>query len=166
MNTYAVCRNDRLSGTPDGRLKAAVDVQNGMFIVKDEANKVLNLANDPTKKVELVSSVAHQYDSLNEGDFVNKADSNLKPRTYQLEEEDIFTITEPALGFNDEATPIGVRADFDAIQVGDQGQVSKVDAGKLTFLPAAKADAKLVVEVIAKTKLNGDNAIQLKVIRN
>jgi hypothetical protein len=167
-NTYAIARVDRISGTPDGRLKAAVDIQNGMVVTKDEVNGVLNLANDSTKKVELVASVAHQYESLNEGDFVNKADSNLKPRTYQLEEEDIFTITTQAVGFADEATPIGVRANFGAIVKGDQGQVSEVaaDAGKLQFVAAAKADSKLVVEVINKTKLNGDDAVQLKVIKN
>lgn len=167
-NKYAICRVDRISGTPDGRLKAAVEVQNGMFVTQNEVTGKLDLANDSTKNVVLVASVAHQYDSLNEGDFVNQADSNLKPRTYQLEEGDIFTITDLAIGHADEATPIGVRANFGAIVVGDKGQVSEVaaDAGKLQFVASAKADSKLVVEVIAKTKLNGDDAVQLKVVKN
>jgi hypothetical protein len=167
-NTYAICRVDRISGTPDGRLKAKVETQNGMLVTQDEVNGELLLATDSTKHAVLVASVAHQYESLNEGDFVNKAGSNLKPRTYELEVGDIFTITTQAVGFADEATPIGVRANFGTIVVGDEGQISEVatDAGKLQFVAAAKADSKLVVEVISKTKLNGDDAVQLKVIKN
>jgi hypothetical protein len=167
-NTYAICRLDRVSGTPDGRLKAAVDIQNGMFATQNEVTGKLDLANDSTKNVVLVASVAHQYDSMNEGDFVNKADSNLKPRSYQLEEGDIFTVTVQAVSYADETTPIGVRANFGAVVVGDKGQVSETagNAGKLQFVASAKADSKLVVEVISKTKLNGDDAVQLKVVKN
>jgi hypothetical protein len=168
VNKYGIVRLDRMSGTPDGRLKAAVDIQNGMFVVPDEVDGVLRLATDRTASVRLVASVAHQFESFNEGDFINKADDNLKPRTYQLEEDDIFTITEQVIGFQDESTPLGVRASFADIQVGDYGQVSQVaaDAGKLCFLADASDDAKLVVQVIGKTKLNRDNAVQVKVVKN
>jgi hypothetical protein len=52
------------------------------------------------------------------------------------------------------------RANFAAIAVGDVGHAP---AGKLVFYAAEDATATLAVEVIAKTKLNGDDAVQVKV---
>ncbi len=155
-NKFGICRIDRVSGTPDGRLKASVDIENGTFAVQDEVAGNLVPASAVTDDVVLVASVAHQYDSLNEGDFVNKANSNLKPRTYQLEKGDIFTVT--AIAYTGGTSP---RADFGAIQVGDFGHAP---AGKLAFYAAKDATAALAVEVIGKTKLNGDDAVQVKVL--
>jgi hypothetical protein len=156
-NTYGICRIDRVSGTPDGRLKAKVNLENGTFAVQDEVNKELKLPTAVTDKVVLVASVAHQYESLNEGDFVNKAGSNLKPRTYQLEVGDIFTVS--AIAYTGGTSP---RANFAAIAVGDKGHAP---AGKLAFYAAQDGTATLAVEVLAKTKLNGDDAVQVKVIK-
>lgn len=156
-NKFGICRLDRVSGTPDGRLKANVDMENGTFAVQDEVNKVLKAPTAVTDKVVLVASVAHQYDSMNEGDFKNIAGSNLKPRTYQLEKGDIFTVS--AIAYTGGTSP---RANFAAIAVGDKGHAP---AGKLAFYAAEDATAALAVEVIAKTKLNGDDAVQVKVIK-
>jgi hypothetical protein len=156
-NKFGICRLDRVSGTPDGRLKAKVDFENGTFAVQDEVNKELKAPTAVTDKVVLVASVAHQYDSLNEGDFVNKAVSNLKPRTYELEKGDIFTVT--AIAYTGGTSP---RANFAAIQVGDKGHAP---AGKLAFYAAQDGTATVAVEVLAKTKLNGDDAVQVKVIK-
>lgn len=155
-NQYGIVRLDRVSGTPDGRLKANVDLENGSFVTQDEVNGVLKLATAVTDDVVLVASVAHQYESMNEGDFINKAQSNLKPRTFQLEKGDIFTLTEMA--FTGGTSP---RADFNSIAVGDFGHAP---AGRLVFYATKDATAKLAVQVIAKTKLNGDNAVQVKVV--
>ncbi|EPD82017.1 MULTISPECIES: hypothetical protein [unclassified Paenibacillus] len=157
-NKYGIVRLDRVSGTPDGRLKAKVDLENGQFVVQDEVNGELKLPAAVTDRVVLVASVCHQYESMNEGDFINKAGSKLKPRTYEKVAGDIFTVT--AIGYTGGTSP---RADFNAIQVGDKGHVQP--SGKLVFYTAADATAYLTVEVIGKTKLNGDNAVQVKVLK-
>ena len=156
-NKYGIVRLDRVSGTPDGRLKAKTDIENGSFVVQDEVAGEVKLATAVTDKVVLVASVCHQYDSMNEGDFINKAGSNLKPRTYQLEVGDIFTVS--AIAYAGGTSP---RADFASIAVGDKGYAP---AGKLAFYAAADGTAAVGVEVISKTKLNGDNAVQVKVIK-
>lgn len=156
-NTYGIVRIDRISGTPDGRLKANVDLENGVLAVQDEVNKVVKLPSAVTDKMVLVASVAQQYNSFNEGDFINKANSNLKPRTYQLERGDIFTTT--AIAYTGGTSP---RANFAAINVGDKGHSY---AGKPAFFAAEDATATVTLEVIAKTKLNGDDAVQVKVVK-
>jgi hypothetical protein len=155
-NKFGICRLDRVSGTPDGRLKANADLENGTFVVQDEVNGVVKATSAISERGLLVASVAHQYDSMNEGDFINKANSNLKPRTYELEKGDIFTVT--AIAYTGGTSP---RANFGAIAVGDFGHAP---AGKLAFFAAKDATAGVAVQVIKKTKLNGDDAVQVKVV--
>jgi hypothetical protein len=128
MNTYGIVRLDRMSGTVDGRLKAKVAIENGMFVVQDEVNGELILPTAVTDKVKLVASVCHQYESMNEGDFINEADSNLHPRTYDPEMGNIFTITENVIGYTDESTTISARTKYADIIKGDLGFVSVVEA--------------------------------------
>ncbi|NBI28605.1 hypothetical protein [Chengkuizengella marina] len=156
-NKYGICRLDRISGTPDGRLKAKVDFENGTFAVQDEVNGELLAPTAVTDDVVLVASVAYQYDSMNEGDFVNKAGSNLHPRTFTLPVGDLFTVTKIAY-----TGVANARGDFDSIEIGDLG-TTPTGTLVLTAPADVPANATTVVEVIDKTTLNGDNAVQVKV---
>lgn len=155
-NTYGIVRLDRMStSVVDGRLKAGVALENGLFAVQDEANGALILPTAITEKTVLVASICNQYNSMNEGDFTNVADSY--PRTYDVGVGDIFTSTKFAL------TGTNARAAYADIVKGDVGTVS-ADTGLLMFTTVANipATANGKYEVIGKTKLNGDNAVQLK----
>lgn len=155
-NKYGIVRLDRVSNaTADGRLKAEVALENGMFVVQDEVTGELKLPTAITEKTVLVASIANQYESMNEGDFVNEAGSYA--RTYDLASSNVVTLTCFAL------EGLDARATFASITKGDVGTVAAV-TGKLMFTPVDKipATASAKYEVIGKTKLNGDDAVQVK----
>lgn len=155
-NTYGIVRTDRLTtSVVDGRLKAKVALQNGLFAVQVEVDGELILPVAITDKTVLVASICNQYDSMNEGDFTNVIGSY--PRTYDVGVGDIFTITAIAL------TGLNARAAYADIVKGDVGTVSAT-TGLLMFTIVANipATSNGKYEVIGKTKLNGDNAVQLK----
>lgn len=154
-NTYGIVRLDRVLGQADGRLKADVALENGLFAVQDEVNGELRLPTAITEKTVLVASICNQYNSMNEGDFTNAVGTY--PRSYDLKVGDIVTLTCFAL------TGTNARTSYASIVVGDVGTVSAT-TGKLMFTTVANipATANGQYEVIGKTKLNGDNAVQIK----
>lgn len=158
-NTYGIVRIDRVKGTADGRLKAKVVLENGQFAVQAELTGELILPVALTDKTVLVASICNQYDSMNEGDFTNKI-GGLNPRTYDLISSDIVTLTKFAL------TGLNARTAFADIVIGDVGTVA-ITTGLLMFTTVANIPptANGQYEVIGKTKLNGDNAVQVKRIK-
>lgn len=154
-NTYSIVRLDRVHGVADGRLKTKVAMKNGIFAVQDEVNGELIMPSAITVKTVLVASICNQYDSMNEGDFTNKIGTYA--RTYDLKVGDIFTTTEITLA------GVNARAAYADIVVGDVGTITAL-TGSLMFTTVANipATANGQYEVIGKTKLNGDNAVQLK----
>jgi len=157
-NKYGIVRVDRVHGVADGRLKAKDELQNGLFVVQDEVTGELKLPTAITEKTVLVASVCNQYDSMNEGDFTNVV-GGINPRTLDLIGSDIVTITKFA------TSGTSAKTSYATIAVGDVGTVSAA-TGELMFTTVANIPATAVAqyEVIGKTKLNGDEALQIKKI--
>jgi hypothetical protein len=157
MGTYGICRTDNLTGHAFG-YDFDTDIENGLLAEIDHATDKIVVTTNITYPQVLVASVCNQYDSKDESDFINSADSGLKARTFDLPLYDVFTTTQFSTATGDHLT-------YATITVGDY--VIPVVGGKFgCFTATSGTSASLECRVIGKTTLNTVDAIQLRVVKN
>jgi len=134
------------------------DIENGLLAEVDHATDHIVVTAAIASPQLLVASVCNQYDSKDESDFINDADSGLKARTFTLPVGDVFTTTQFSTATGDHLT-------IATITVGDY--VVPVVGGKFgCYTATSGTSASLECRVLAKTTLNTVDAIQLRVVKN
>jgi hypothetical protein len=157
MGSYGICRTDNLTGHAFG-YDFDTDIENGLLAEVDESTDHIVVTTAIANPQLLVASVCNQYDSKDESDFINDADSGLKARTFELKKRDVFTTTQFSTATGDHLT-------YATILVGDY--VVPVVGGKFgCYTTTSGTSAALECRVIGKTTLNTVNAIQLRVVKN
>jgi hypothetical protein len=156
MGTYGICRTDNLTGHAFG-YDFDTDIENGLLAEVDHATDHIVVTTAIANSQVLVASVCNQYDSKDESDFINSADSGLKARTFTLNKGDVFTTTQWSTATGDHLT-------IATITVGDY--VVPVVGGKFgCYTTTSGTSASLECRVLAKTTLNTYDAIQLRVTK-
>lgn len=130
------------------------EMENGLLVEINYAEGKVAPTTDPSKKQHYLSSVTNLYDSMDEGDFINKPDA-MEVRVYTFEVGDIFTTTQ-------------IEGDHDGIEKGDYG-VAAV-GGKFAVSGSAPANeddegdtVAQVFRVVETDYLNGQPAVVFQV---
>lgn len=147
MSKFGISRLDLVSGHA---LHFDIDeeVENGLFGEVDYATGKIAVTTDPSKYQHYISSVTNLYDSLDEGDFINKP-KGMKVRALTLPIGDIVTTTK------------FTGKDHSEIKKGDY---ASADVGGKTKVSAdAPEGVAQVFRVVEATYLNGQPAVAIQV---
>lgn len=157
MGSYGICELNLMNGHAIG-YDFDTDIENGLLAEIDHATDKIVVTTNITYPQVLVASVCNLYDSVDESDFINDANSGMKARTFELNKGDVFTTTQYS-------TTTGTHTSYADIAVGDY--VIPVVGGKFgCYTETSGTSASLECRVIAKKTLNTKNAIQLRVVKN
>lgn len=127
------------------------ELENGLMVEIDYGNGTVKPTTDATKQQHFLASVANQYDSADESDFINKPDG-MKVRVFTFEVGDIVTTTQ----FTGDA----VKGKYAVATEG--GKLEIVDSEPDVEEGESQGQAFRVVE---GTSLNGKEAVAIQVER-